>query len=52
MLVDCLRIPAEEEAWLLRWSRTAANHPLRTGVAVFLLGLGFGVPRRKEANLP
>lgn len=42
--------PRAGEPWALRWARTAASHPLRTGLALaLLLGSGF---RRQPTRIP
>jgi hypothetical protein len=40
------RPPAAGEPAALRWARTAASHPWRSGLAVFLLLRGVLPPRR------
>lgn len=48
VLVTELRVPRAGESLALRWARTAAAHPLRTGLALALLGLALSPARRYE----
>jgi hypothetical protein len=46
--------PVPEEAWILRWARTASIHPWRTGLAVFLIAWGLfpGRAADRSTELP
>ena len=45
-----VRPPRAGEPLPLRWARTAASHPLRTGLALALLVLGLRPPRAPDPS--
>lgn len=49
--LDSALAPAPGEPWLLRWVRVAADHPLRTWLAIWLVLLA-GIPQRARKALP